>query len=368
MFAKCFFQNIKHHPLRYITIVVCEIVMIILSMIANGIFLDSLAEYNGAKLWSRYFKFAFDPICSSEIREKIYDFNQKCPVELSEMIIGVISPEETNYTCYIRFFPTYEDMVNFFEQNNFNFAKGSFPTREQFENHDPVCVAGNAPSGDSYIYTDDGEHIIYGNKEYLVSGTLDSNAAFFLFLGSEPDNVKVKYINFVSKSYPDEELSKEIENLFLDVVCDNMTNLRVVSTPEQNGLLDTKKSLANIVLTALIQLIAIFNVMLIFRYIVDSRKKEYAVYRLCGFPKSTCLLNSLCEIMVISFICALSAFVIFEIIKPSLSTRFAIISPSFDFSYYTVLLLGYLAATALLFAVYVAPSLKKSVAKELREV
>ena len=58
MFAKCFFQNIKHHPLRYITIVVCEIVMIILSMIANGIFLDSLAEYNGAKLWSRYFKFA----------------------------------------------------------------------------------------------------------------------------------------------------------------------------------------------------------------------------------------------------------------------------------------------------------------------
>ena len=53
MFAKYFFQNIKHHPLRYITIVVCEIVMIILSMIANGIFLDSLAEYNGAKLWSR---------------------------------------------------------------------------------------------------------------------------------------------------------------------------------------------------------------------------------------------------------------------------------------------------------------------------
>lgn len=31
-------------------------------------------EYNGAKLWSRYFKFAFDPIYSSEIREKIYDF------------------------------------------------------------------------------------------------------------------------------------------------------------------------------------------------------------------------------------------------------------------------------------------------------
>lgn len=368
MFAKSFFQNVKHHPLRYVGIAMCEIILIVLSLIANGILLDSLAEYNGAKLWSRYFMFAFDPIDSSELRNKIYEFDQKCPMEMSEMLIGVINPEETDYTSALRYFSSYEDMVYYFKnEKGFTFANGSVPTREQFENHEAVCIAGNSPSRDPYIYTDE-EHILYGNKEYSVAGTLDSNSAFFFFLGSEPEDTKVKYIHFRLKNFPDKGQTDEIENLFLQVVCENITNLSVIHTPEQNGLLDTKRSIANIILTALIQLIAIFNVMLIFRYIVDSRKKELAIYRLCGFKKSDCLLYSLGEIMTISFICSLTAFGIFEEIKPNLSVHFTIITPSFDLGYYVVLLLGYLAVTALLFAVYIAPSLGKSVTKELREV
>lgn len=85
-----------------------------MSLIANGILLDSLAEYNGAKLWSRYFMFAFDPIDSSELRDKIYEFDQKCPMEMSEMLIGVINPEETDYTSAVRYFSSYEDMVYYF--------------------------------------------------------------------------------------------------------------------------------------------------------------------------------------------------------------------------------------------------------------
>lgn len=78
-----------------------------------------------------------------------------------------------------------------------------------------MCIAGNSSSRDLYIYTDE-EHILYGNKEYSVAGTLDSNSAFFFFffLSSEPENTKVKYIYFQLKTFPDKEQTEEIENLF----------------------------------------------------------------------------------------------------------------------------------------------------------
>ena len=245
------------------------------------------------------------------------------------------------------------------------------PTKEQFENHENVCYIGeyqDEDKYDSYTYTDD-VHIRYGDKEYLVLGTIKGNQGFHIFYGTEPESLTVEDVFLTLKDYPTESQVKEISELFMQIFNESTNGLgrvTVRSSPKDFGLLEVKMSFANIFITALIQVIAIFNVMLIFRYIVSMRKKEFAVYRFCGFSKRACILSSLCEIMCISFICSVISFAVFELIKPALAEQFSAVSAAFDFGYYLLILIGYLVLTAIIFTIYIAPALNKSVVNELK--
>ena len=381
-FIKSFFHNIRHYPFRYFVIFLSEVVMIVLSLCASGIMIDSIAGYNGADDGRKQiiFRFYDEMIRDDEydksiaegwrtfgsLREKFNKFIEDCPIGIKQVLIYPEKNDHRDPDVMVWGFANYEDMTEFWTST---WPGAPLATREQFENPGDVCFVGTDHYPNvNYVFTDE-NHVLYGGKEYLVIGEIPGHFGLHMFLGSEPDSVKIYDVWIDFKDYPTERQANEVIEMFLQMFSEGIDGYGVVgvtSSPEDFGLLEVKMSFANIFITALIQVIAIFNVMLIFRYIVSMRKKEFAVYRLCGFSKRACILSSLCEIMCISLICSVISFAVFELIKPALAEQFSAVSAAFDFGYYLLILIGYLVLTAIIFTVYIAPALNKSVVNELK--
>lgn len=101
---------------------------------------------------------------------------------------------------------------------------------------------------------------------------------------------------------------------------------------------------------------------------LDSRKKQFAILRLCGFEKSVCIRYSFGELMMISGVSAVISCVAVTLLKPELSKYYSIFKVMFGAGHLALLSLGFLAAAALVFAIYIIPSFGKTVSRELREM
>ncbi len=189
-----------------------------------------------------------------------------------------------------------------------------------------------------------------------------------MLLGREPANVTTSNVAFTLLDYPTEQQAKEVEQIFRRIFADYIIENESPNLPAPNKLLEVRKAYSSIVITAFVQIIAAFNVMLIFKFMIDSRKNQLSVLRLCGFKKSVCLRYSFGELMIVSGISAMIACVLIQLLKPILKKSLSVFGVLYDWEYLLFLALVFLAATALIFVVYIAPSLGKTVSRELREM
>lgn len=367
MFFKYCAGNIKHQKLRYFIFIFCEIAMFVITIIANGIMIDTMAEEDNLKWEGKYFAVVLKTqIKSSDIRDDFYEFCDKSPVPIEELSITKNHPDfgTYNYPAVICYFPTYEDLKDYFGE----YATG-LPTEQQYLNKEKTVILGKGPGysefGD-HKYTDE-NHVIVGDDEYFVAGELPEGSYAILFLGSEPEQTYFRTFDFSLKQYPTEAQVKEITQLLNDIIVKDR-GIEELYLPRLQNLLDIRKSTANIVLTIFAQVICGFNIMLIFKFMLDSRRKMFAVFRLCGFKKSVCMRYSYCELMITSAVCAAVSCAAVQLLKPVLIRNYSIFQVAFDIGYLLILSLAFLLITTLIFILYVLPSYGKSVSRELLEM
>lgn len=375
MFLKFFVKSIKQKKLQYIILILCEVAMLMLAIIANAVMNDNIAQKENIAWQGKYFRFIITkdtPLL--EIRDKIYQFSNESPVPIHDIFmyatIGEIFDSITNTWSPSRattfYFPTYEDL----KQEFYQLKDNEIPTEQQFYSDEPLVLVGKGAGYDeryNYEYADE-NHVVYNGEKLLAIENKILSAPNFL-LGHGPSSFTTGGIHVDLREYPSDQQIKEIVQLFEKIFADYFVDdENATILPNTVDLLEVRKASSSIVLTAFAQIISAFNVMLIFKFIIDSRKKQFAVLRLCGFKKSVCLRYSLSELLIVSGISAALACVLIQVLKPTLKTHLSVFVVLYDWGYLLLLALAFLAATVLVFVIYIVPSLGKSVSHELREM
>lgn len=374
MFGKYILHNFKRHPLRYIMIILLEAALICAVLTACGIAFDTMTNRDYIHERAKEFSINFSDRTAGEFRKPLADFIAALPVPYGEIAVLMDTDEEQNErfsgTFALWQYPDYDTMVKQLEEGVWKVNRSEMPTREQFENNERVVMVGNNPMShmengknipNKYNFTDE-NHIMIAGDEYLVSGRFPCYGVH-IFFSQVPDDTVVDGITLQLKDFPNKNLINEID--VLAVEC--FENCYVTGEPGVDALLGWRSSLGNIMLAMMTIFMSVFNILLIFKFLLSSRQKYFAVLRLCGYKKSICVVYSMIELLIISTVSSIASFVVFRFwLRPFFAKYYNAFSDVvFSPDYYAALYGLFLAANILLFAVYIAPSFVRSVREEL---
>lgn len=389
MFHKYFMEGLKRSPLKYALLMVCTIAVIVSSIVANGILMDTLST--DMRYDAQHYTFVFpEGKKMGELRDNLREALNKTEPNfqllwlkptVSERFSDDALDDENYNKIYIHtlqayfgttivWFPSYQSMRDYFSKY-WHVSNDGLPTEEQY-NNEKIAILGSP----AYYYTDDHQkvdvpyeyadnnHVIIGGEEYMVVGHSPTEGAF-VFLTGAPEEAWVRSFEVSFERIPTSEQVEKMSQLFYEMLGSDCK----IEEPRTRDLLEIRKSTANIVITALIQIIAVFNILIIYKFIIDSRRKQFAVMRLCGFKKSTCLLYSWSEIAVTTVICLPAACRIFEcFVKHGLAESFPAVSVIYTPTYYVALGTIFLVSATVAFMVYIVPTFGKPVTRELLEM
>lgn len=372
MFAKYIKSNLKKRPLSYLLLLICGVIMLNIMLCSSGIMLNSLSNERGSKNASRYFTLYFEsPVPASSLEEKVATFANRMPYEFSGLNLMLSGEQRKNnfYDAFnLYFFPNYNELGVFMNEK-FGADSSQLPTLTEYLNKDKVIMVGTASSpGEKNPAIDnvEGGFLEIMGEKYRVSGYYNG-ATMYMFWGTQPKNTLISGLAIRMKNSVTEKQSDEIMSLYNEIFGE--IPLGSQELPETYGLLELRADAANIAISVILMFISTFNILLIFKYMLSSRKRNFAVFRFCGFGKAACVLYCGIEFMTLSAISSILACFVFDrAIKPVLSGRYNMFDIMFTFDYYSALIAAYLGISLIMFLVYITPSLTKSVTAELRSI
>ncbi len=376
MFFKYIKSNLKKQPLNYLLLLLCAVLMLNILLCASGILLNSMTNKSAAKHTSRVLTVRFDKnISAQELQEKVEQFGKEIPYEyhVINLFLDFSQMNDFYSTAQLYYFRDYNGMCDFFNEK-WNLSSGRLPNYQEYTDKEKVVLVGNVTppnlrenaimaceSVDENGYLD-----VMGDK-YKVLGEYDAANSVFMLLGTQPKDTFVNGLQLRMVDPVTEEQKKVILSLYDKYFGEIPESSREV--PEIYGLLELRADSANIGISAVIMFISTFNILLIFKYMLSSRKRGFAVFRFCGFGKATCVLYCGAEFMTLSAISAFLSCLVFQtLIRPALAERYATFDVMFTAGYYAVIIAAFLGISLIMFLIYIVPSLTKSVTAELRGI
>ncbi len=366
MLPKYLLNSIKSDPIWHFIIILCETVLLLIVFCANGILLDALNRNSGSGLSKSMVVYVDKPLITSQPdnKEKIDAFLSSVP-NMDSALFDLTIESVGTPGILVYAFKDYEAMISYWT-NERGVRKDVLPTREQYGNGEKTVLVGALGIGGKYEYQDE-RHIFLGsdNDAYEILGTVPSSKGIFVNYGAEPagslESILVRF-KYVPDAQQVDEMEKKAEEIF-------GANTKQIRLPVLQGLLDLRANTANIVLTAIMLLLVVFNTALIYRQAAEKNKKRFAVFAFCGFPKKTAVSYSLAEMLLLSAASGVLSLVVFELwVKGIMSRFYGSFSAMFTPGYYVVLILSFIAISVLMFAACVAPTLKKTVICQLSEI
>ncbi len=370
MLFKYFLNNIKKHFLQYALIIALETALLCVALTANGIAVNMLSDdFGGTNYWARFYGFRFsEPISYDNDLDTICDFLNDLPNSYEEVMITAPGIYDSPLFSY----PDRDTMFRVLNKR-FGLERKDLPTEEQFNNGEKAAIvgmnAGEALVDGEYVqlkydFTDD-DHIMIAGEEYLVTGRYSGRGVYVLF-NSAPKGCSLKDMNIKFKTVP---TKAELETVY-ELTERYFGDVDVTNTPKIDDLLDKRSADANILLSVATLAMSVFNTLLVFRYMISSQKKYFAVLRFVGFSKATGVIYIGVELLIVSVISALFSCIVFKkLIMPIMGKYYAVFSDAvFTADYYITLYGIFLGISAVLFLAYIVPSLTRSVAAELREI
>lgn len=377
MFFKYIKSGLKKQPLNYLLLLLCAVVMLNIMLCASGILVNSMTNKSMAKHTSRVLTIWFDKkIPAQELQEKVEQFGAEIPYKYTEidLFLNVHPQEEFFYdTFQLYYYPDYEGMCDDFHET-WNLSNGRLPNYQEFTNREKVILVGNmrvygTPEDEVLAFEavdEDGYLEVMGEK-YKVLGDYEAAGGMFMLLGTQPKDTFIGGLQLRMVDPVTDEQNEVILSLYEKYFGYIPERLREV--PEIYGLLELRADSANIGISAVLMFISTFNILLIFKYMLSSRKRGFAVFRFCGFGKATCVLYCGAEFMMLSAASAILSCLVFgTLIRPALAERYTMFNVMFTADYYAILIAAYLGISLIMFLIYIAPSLTKSVTAELRDI
>lgn len=375
MFFKYIFYNLKKHALSYLMILLCGIISLCIMLCGSGIMLDSVASrknYNRNETSVFTFNFS-NPVLTEELEEKVEIFQTKLPCRFRMINLNLTGEQSREYfydTYHLYLFPDYEGLAsNMYDV--FATERDQLPTYDEFVNKDKVVIVGDRlPMGTYDIaaleHIDEDGYIDIVGEKYKVSGYYDGTGMYMLW-GTQPKGTLIRGMVVRMENPVTEQQTEEIMEIYKEIFGD--IPLTSQEIPELYGLLELRANTANVVISAVIMLISIFNILLVFKYMLSLRKRGFAIFRLCGFGKASCAWYCGVEFMVLSAISSVIGCLIFDkLIKARLAEYYITFNYMFTLDYYVILIASYLVISLIMFLAYIVPSLTKSVTAELRSV
>lgn len=209
MFLKYISYNFRKSKIKYIAIVLSEVVLLLISLFACGVLMNYVSEKEGAQFEAKNFTFSFlnldginldnsenDDLIKQEmsklpraadIRERLFEFCGKTPVEIDVLTEHIFGSQNV-YNNRVQLFQSYDDLMYYYTEKHkkyWTLPKSSLPTEEQYLNREKVAIVGKASgcgSKGDYVYSDE-SHIVFGEKsdDYLVLGENPALIYFDIF-------------------------------------------------------------------------------------------------------------------------------------------------------------------------------------------
>ncbi len=373
MFIKYIKTNLKHNCLEYAFIIIVEVIMLCFILFTNGVIINSITEENNSKYEaSRFFLRFKEPVNTADITNKVDEFVERIPYDFID--INLLFPSKQAITEFygssgLFLFRDYYNFKEFMEEK-FDVSSGQIPTQQEFDNKEKVVMVGtslNSFDGEPTAYESvtDGYIVLMGEK-YRVSGYYDGSG-IYVFWGTQPVETQSSCILIEMKDVMTEKQTKEIMALYYEIFGE--IPLASEQLPSTYALLDQRANEANIGISITMMLISVFNILLIFKYMMSLRKLNFAIYRFCGFGKFTCVLYSGTEFLSLSIVSSILSCIVFDkFLKPFLLSYYSIFDIIFTIDYYAVIIAAYFVISFIMFIIFIAPSLTKTVNAELRSI
>ncbi len=333
----------------YFLIIASQIVSILTIFFAMGLISNAYTNFENAGLEERSFyleltdrgneeltedeRYTVGAISFKEFNEKFEEIRDILGKNLEEMVIyGLLTIGDKRY----RVSSYYYDPGHGWNTNDIGINQKAIPEYE---------------IGDTFVI---------GDKEYFVAHYGNVSAIAFLNYESTPDDAIVYEFKFTTKKILPYDEFKKVENKV-----DELFDYHYIGKPETPKLLDIQMNNTQLSLSAVLIVVVVVDCALCYLFLYESRKKTFAIHRICGAQRSFCITT--CFLEALAYM-ALSFGVAFLIFKTALKDVIVKYYPNATIAYtaenYKWVLSGYFVATVLVMGVCILLSVARPIVEE----
>ena len=252
--------------------------------------------------------------------------------------------------------------------DNIHVSSGRYITPDEEYEGKNVAVIRDFAIGDSPAFEcEAGESITLFGKTYQVIGTFNETDVGFTTIdvpfGSLPDDMPVVSVYFLEGKVITTQAFSEINDTMRRVFGDNV-NIPVMQTADTS---ETKFYTTIVIISVVLSVIAAITLMILFRYIVFTRRKTISVLRLSGCTRSKAALMLITEAVGVSGVIYVFCALLYHLlILPKLTYFFPKIAEVYSLTTYIYIFAVFIVVLLITMAVMVFVTLDKQPVDMLR--
>ncbi len=251
------------------------------------------------------------------------------------------------------------------------FPEGAYPngekvamvSTEQLEDHfGPTFQSFNGLEVSSIPLSADDKEIIVDGEEYEVIHYAGENSSIpDIPITSVNPSTLIRYAqSYVMIIYIDVRLTTADYNNIEQAVENIMGDVAYLEKPEITDITETYYYKTIIIISVVIAILAAINMAILYRYILEKRSSELAIFRICGCSKAKAVMSYLIECMIInSPLFALTQLCYHKLIMPKLSDLFPHMQGAYSFKLYAAIFGIYVVASLVVMLIMIVATIRK---------
>ena len=312
---KNIYNSLKGYRRIYIILIISQLVSVILLMLAYGIFGSfnlSQKEYtiNQRSLYAQFNK----QQTTKQIKPTLMKMLEEFDGRMDYFVVFGITDEESGVRLCV--YDEYENgqfsYSKYISKNN-PLINGRYPTKYENNSGEKLVVTTDKYKIGSTINVLGTEYEIIGN---VVSNGMNDNSVY-VSLNALPSDYKIQWISIIFKSFPTVEdyvfFRIELESVFgNEVWVDDFE-------PIDNEEIISMKTM--MVICVIIGTISALDTALLYKYLMDKRKKQMAIMGIAGAKRIHRVLINESEIFIVTLITTVIGFIVFKFVFEGLVHR-----------------------------------------------
>ena len=252
------------------------------------------------------------------------------------------------------------------------FPEGAYPNGEKVamvsteqleDNFGPTLQKFNGLEVSSIPLSADDKEIIVDGEEYEVVIFENENGGTIpdIPVTSVEPSTLIRYAqSYVMIIYIDVRLTTADYNNIEQAVESIMGDVAYLEKPEITDITETYYYKTIIIISVVIAILAAINMAILYRYILEKRSSELAIFRICGCSKAKAVMSYLIECMLINApLFALTQLCYHKLIMPKLSDLFPHMQGAYSFKLYAAIFGIYVVASLVVMLIMIVATIRK---------